>query len=76
VTQGITEVRFVDASTGWYAARFGTIATSTDGGASWWFQDSRTTSHLNDIMFVSDRTGWIVGQDGTILKTTTGGRLD
>jgi photosystem II stability/assembly factor-like uncharacterized protein len=45
-------------------------------GASWWFQDSQTTSHLSDIMSVDDRTGWIVGQNGTILKTTTGGRLD
>lgn len=51
-------------------------AASTDGGTSWAFQDSRTTSHLNDIMFVDDVTGWVVGQDGTILKTTTGGRLN
>jgi photosystem II stability/assembly factor-like uncharacterized protein len=76
VPQAITEIPFVDQSTGWYVTRFGSIAASTDGGTSWRFQDSRTASHLHGIAFISDATGWVAGADETVLRTTTGECLE
>ena len=51
----------------------GTIAHTTDGGATWTNQDPGTTATLYNVFFLSATQGWAVGDSGTILRTTDGG---
>jgi hypothetical protein len=51
----------------------GTILHSSDGGAGWSPQVSRTTAELMAVQFVDANTGWIAGLMGTYLMTTDGG---
>jgi photosystem II stability/assembly factor-like uncharacterized protein len=71
--RNFSDISFVDASTGWAVGQIGTIATTTDGGLTWTFQESGTTAGLYDLIFVDSQVGWIVGREGMILKTLTGG---
>jgi photosystem II stability/assembly factor-like uncharacterized protein len=66
-------VKFIDAKTGWVVGAFGTIARTTDGGATWQAQPSKTTQQLYDVDFVDPQQGWAVGRQGLILHTTDGG---
>jgi photosystem II stability/assembly factor-like uncharacterized protein len=66
--------KFVDPRDGWVVGGFGTIFRSTDGGATWMPQVSRTTEHLYDVDFVDEERGWAVGRSGTILHTDDGGK--
>ena len=65
--------KFIDAKRGWVVGAFGTIAHTSDGGASWQAQPSKTTQQLYDIDFVDAQHGWIVGRQGLILHTADGG---
>jgi len=51
----------------------GVILATTDGGATWSAQSSRTTEDLNDVTFSDATHGWAVGVWGAILATTDGG---
>lgn len=65
--------KFIDAKQGWVVGAFGTIARTTDGGATWQTQPSKTTQQLYDIDFVDAQHGWTVGRQGLILRTNDGG---
>jgi len=73
LTDNLYGTSFVDARTGWAVGAFGTIAHTTDAGASWRRQPSGTLEHLYAVHFVDARTGWAVGRAGTVLHTTDGG---
>ncbi len=66
-------VAALDSSIVLAAGEYGTILSTTDGGASWTLQSSGTTNHLRGVSFVDANTGWAVGGGGTILSTTDGG---
>ena len=73
-TRNIVELFFIDADTGWYVARSpGMIASTSDGGATWWFQANPVGVTPSDIAFLDANTGWVSGLDGVMLKTETGG---
>jgi photosystem II stability/assembly factor-like uncharacterized protein len=67
-------VCFVNAQKGWVAGRGGRIYATTDGGATWTAQRSRTTKTLYAVKFTAAGVGWAVGQGGTVVKTVNGGR--
>ena len=52
----------------------GTIAVSTDGGATWTQRAPPAgTAPMRAVTFASTSDGWAVGADGTILLTSDGG---
>lgn len=63
-----------DGQHAWVVGMNGTILMTSDGGATWSAQSSRTKNDLLAIQMGSDgRNGWVVGFDGTILSTRNGG---
>ncbi|MBN1674114.1 MAG: fibronectin type III domain-containing protein [Kiritimatiellae bacterium] len=74
VTNGLEEIRFVDATTGWAVGHGGKIIKTTDGGDTWVQQDSgHPDAELISLHFVNSTTGWVVGYDGLLLHTTNAG---
>jgi photosystem II stability/assembly factor-like uncharacterized protein len=67
-------VCFVSTQKGWVAGRGGRIFKTTDGGASWKAQSSKTSKTLYAVKFVDATHGWAVGATGTVTKTADGGR--
>ena len=66
------DVAFADASHGWVTAA-GSIAATTDGGATWAKQDSGVTASLQDIVALDASHAVAVGDGGTIITTSDGG---
>ncbi len=65
-------VDFVDRQHGWACGRNGTIIRTTDGGASWHYQQAVSDTTLFDIDFVDSLRGMIAG-NSIIMYTTDGG---
>jgi len=65
-------VYFYDENTGWITGREGTVARTTDGGASW-SSSTVDSADLLDVTFVDASCGWIVGRGGTIYRSEDGG---
>lgn len=68
----INAIAFVSPSKGYAVGNNGTLLQTIDGGNSWAFKGSGTTSNLNSIHFYNSQNGYING-DASILKTTNGG---
>ncbi|MCZ6776055.1 MAG: YCF48-related protein [Ignavibacteria bacterium] len=71
-------VHFVDDTTGWIVGRVfpgirELILKTTNGGTTWFRQDTGIGSQLFSVYFADEKHGWTVGEDGTILATTNGG---
>jgi photosystem II stability/assembly factor-like uncharacterized protein len=66
-------VHFEDTLTGWAVGQSGTILKTTNGGNTWFFQQSGVTAALRSVCFLSTILGWVAGDNGVILKTTNGG---
>lgn len=58
----------LNASVGWAVGDGGTIARTVDGGASWRFQISGTTTNLKGVWASSHGDVWAVGESGLILR--------
>lgn len=69
----LLSVDFVDELNGWAVGRNGTIINTTNGGYTWYPQESGTWKHLKSVTFFDYNNGWSVGDSGTILRTTNGG---
>ncbi|MEK7353928.1 MAG: CARDB domain-containing protein [Chloroflexota bacterium] len=72
-TDILSDITFVDASNGWAVGSSGIIQRTSDGGATWTPQNSRTTNDLWSVSFVDANSGWAVGSSGTIRRTSDGG---
>ncbi len=51
----------------------GTMAVSSNGGATWSARATNTTVNLRGVSFINASAGWAVGPAGAILATTDGG---
>jgi photosystem II stability/assembly factor-like uncharacterized protein len=79
--EGLTAVHFVDRRTGW-AARFGGLLKTTDGGHTWTKQElpGEFLPMLSGVYFANPNTGWILSFSmkgvigGRLLATSDGGR--
>ena len=65
------DISFVDTSYGW-AAGWGYLGRTTDGGIHWQTQDYGGTHNLLGVYFLDRQRGWIVGTSW-IRRTTDGG---
>lgn len=66
----------VDADTGWVVGGSGLsciLLKTTDGGATWFYQDISSGVLLGVDFPLDDQTGYVVGVGGMISKTTDGG---
>ena len=66
-------VQFQSAGRGWAVATNGAILATTDGGRTWFAQESGVSDWLDGLYFVDGLIGWAVGQPGVILATQNGG---
>ena len=79
VNTTLTNLSFVNNSTGWASGEQGTIIKTSDGGKNWQIQNSTVTSFITGLYFVDENYGWAVTVKETfpfntlILKTTNGG---
>src|SRR5438876_5257469 len=73
-TNSLYCVFFNNASTGYITgATSGTIIKTTDGGVSWIFTSTGTSSTFYDILFPDFINGYVVGTNKQVIKTTNGG---
>ncbi len=70
-----TSISFPSADTGYVAGWHGVIQKTTDGGESWFLQNTGilTDYRFNDIVCTDNNTCYVVGQHGIIVKTDNGG---
>jgi photosystem II stability/assembly factor-like uncharacterized protein len=64
----LTDIYFINASTGYIVGYNGLIFKTTDGGDSWLQEPQLTNNNLNSVFFISEDLGWAVGDNGTILR--------
>jgi photosystem II stability/assembly factor-like uncharacterized protein len=57
----------------WIVGDGGVIRATTNGGASWFNQNSGTGNDLHGVFFLDAQEGWIGGQNNTLLYTADGG---
>lgn len=69
----MSDVKFVDESTGWLVGNKGKVYKTTDGGMDWFMLDAGTTKDLVKASFIDSNTGWVATIDGSVFKTTDGG---
>ncbi|MEI6449709.1 MAG: YCF48-related protein [Actinomycetes bacterium] len=73
VALSFMDVAFPDAAHGWAVGDAGSIVATTNGGATWSAQSSRSRAILFSVDFTDATHGWAVGDGGAILATTDGG---
>jgi photosystem II stability/assembly factor-like uncharacterized protein len=66
-------VSFVEERRGWAVGERGLVLATTNGGRSWFRQESNVDVDLLDVKFIDAGEGRAVGAGGTILHTTDGG---
>lgn len=77
-TKGLNKCFFTDVLNGWAAGDSGTIIHTSNGGISWYIQDSSSLYNIKDLFFVNNRLGWALANDQLsiktyLIKTTNGG---
>jgi photosystem II stability/assembly factor-like uncharacterized protein len=77
-TKGLNKCCFTDVLNGWAAGDSGVIIHTSNGGISWYIQDSSSLYNIKDLFFVNSRLGWALANDQLsiktyLIKTTNGG---
>lgn len=70
---GLSDVSFINATTGWIAGGSGLVLKTTDGGDNWTMENTNTTRYLYGVHFTDAQHGWIADITGGISATTDGG---
>ncbi len=65
-------VFFIDQNTGW-AAGWGELLKTTDGGSSWEEQETGVSSRFLDVFFLNQNKGWLLAYPDKLLTTEDGG---
>lgn len=81
----LTEVFFLNNTTGWIAGDSGVVFRTTNQGVNWTQQSTYVDNYILDIFFLNENYGWAVSWDvypdsgsylGTILLRTTNGGVN
>ena len=64
---------FISPTTAWAVGENSHIIKTTNGGDSWFYQQSGVNNNLTDVYFFNEQMGIAIGSGGTIIKTTDGG---
>ena len=71
----LSDVSFIDLSSGWAVGEYGTVLRTQDGGTTWnQMRNVPTPTWLRGVHFVNEQLGWAVGTYETVLKTEDGGK--
>jgi photosystem II stability/assembly factor-like uncharacterized protein len=73
VSASLSDIYFVDFSTGWAVGSGGIIFKTDNAGFTWDAQTSNTENNLRAVYFTDASYGWAVGDYGTIVQTSNGG---
>ncbi len=57
----ILNVKFIDENTGWFVGNYGTIFKTTDGGLTWFTQNTKYTCDFTAIDPVDANNIWVIG---------------
>lgn len=68
-TKGLNKCFFTDVLNGWAAGDTGTIIHTSNGGISWYIQDSNSLYNIKDLFFVNNSIGWAIANDQLSIKT-------
>lgn len=71
--QWFSDFFFVNRQVGWLIGVYGTIAKTTNGGASWFVQRATVGRNQTNVHFTDSLYGWVVGNQIEMYKTTNGG---
>ena len=69
----VSQVLFVDASTGWRVGAQGEIFKTGDGGKTWGRQTSGVSSNLLQIYAIDAQRLMVIGEHGALLQSSDGG---
>lgn len=73
-SHNLTDIFFINATTGYLTANNGQVFKTTNSGTSW---TSLSTvplgSGFNSLYFIDAMTGYVAGSSGKVIKTTDGG---
>lgn len=82
-TRDLNKLYFLDSLKGWVVGDSGTIVRTTNGGQTWFFQESRTPFDIVSIFMLNENFGWALAHNyhypdtrlfgTTMLYTTNGG---
>ena len=72
-TAGMKGFTAINSKDRWAVGAAGEIIATTDGGKTWWSQNSPVSSDLYSVGFVNRHLGFAVGDGGVFLRTTNGG---
>ncbi|MCH8221910.1 MAG: protein kinase [Chloroflexi bacterium] len=72
--EGVNDIHFIDADTGWAAGPSGFLAVTHNGGRSWEQLAIPTRSYLSAVYFADESRGWVSGLSGGLLLTSDGGQ--
>ncbi len=73
----LSDVFFVDASTGWVVGGNGVILRTSNSGESWERQESNSPEKLRSVVFINENVGWAVGGElgvNVVLQTEDSGQ--
>jgi len=72
----INALSVIDANTIFACGANGTFMNSTNGGESWYIDNSLGSEYnqFYSLYFVTNQVGWLGGEAGTVMRTTNGGR--
>lgn len=80
VNQTLRNIFFADSLNGWAAGDSGTVIKTSDGGLSWYKQNSNVNNTIWGIYFLNENLGWMaswqtdtIPYGSLIHKTTNGG---
>lgn len=75
VSRMLTDIEFIDDSTGWAIGYDQVIMRTDDGGLTWTLQNFAADPGwpLYDIFFMDEHEGFAIGERGTFLSTVDGG---
>lgn len=72
-TRVLSDVWYVDATTGYISGYWGTILKTIDGGSNWVSQTTGTSANFHGVSFANTSLGVTVGDYGLIMQTSNGG---